>query len=185
MAVTDVSICNLALTHLGAEEITSLNESSRQAVVCKTVYETVKLMVLRDHFWGFALARATLSPNGSIPPFGFRNTFDIPATAILWKFVDLSYEAKQEGQKLLSDASSINIIYVKSDIGEANFESKFVNALSLRLAEVMCYRITQNVSLVGVLNARYAEAIKEAKRANALVSTPDALVIDTFTNVRL
>ena len=184
MSATSVSICNLALTHLGAEEITSLVESSRQAVVCNTVYDSTKLSVLRDHFWSFALARATLLPNGSTPSFGFKNTFDLPATAILWKFIDATSDIKQEGQKLLSNASSINLIYVKSDIGEASFDSKFIMAFSLKLAEVMCYRITQNASLIAIVNARYEQAIKEAKRANAIVSTPDALVIDTFTNVR-
>lgn len=185
MAVTDVSICNLALTHLGAEEISSLDESSREAVVCKTAYESTKLSVLRDHFWGFALSRAVLSPNGSTPSFGFRNTFNLPSTAELWRFVDDANVIKQEGRTLLSDATTIKLEYVKSDVLESQFDSKFVNAFSLKLAEIMCYRITQNVSLIGVLNARYADAIKDAKRANAISSTPDSLIIDTFTSVRL
>jgi hypothetical protein len=104
---------------------------------------------------------------------------------LIGKFVDNTFDIKQEGNSLISDATTINLLYVSSTVDEAIFDPSFVLAFSYKLASVIGYKITQNVSLAAAINTLYADAIREAKRANAISSTPDGLIINTFTSVRL
>lgn len=55
MSTSVVQICNTALARIGVSNfISSIDESSTEAAVCKVLYESVRDRVLREHPWGFA-----------------------------------------------------------------------------------------------------------------------------------
>ena len=54
MAETQVSIANMALTHLGVKPITSVTEASEPARKVLLVWNNAVETVLRDHDWNFA-----------------------------------------------------------------------------------------------------------------------------------
>ena len=60
MAASDVVICNLALSHIGAGTIAALADATTIARACNTHYATTRDAVLRDHAWGFAKKRKVL-----------------------------------------------------------------------------------------------------------------------------
>lgn len=181
---TDKDICNITLNLLGVEEIASLNEVSRAANVCKIAYSITKEALLRSHFWNFALKRATLTPEVTPPSFGYANSFALPADAVVWRFVDLNITVKQEGRKLLSDSSSIQIIYVSNAVAETDFDPLFTLCLAYNIGMTVGYKLTNNSSLVEECKKNFKETLAEARRMNAISQTPDGLVIDVFTGVR-
>lgn len=61
MATSAEEICNSALQKLGAEDITSLSDTTRRAVLCNRQYNKIRLKLLRSHPWNFAIKRAILS----------------------------------------------------------------------------------------------------------------------------
>ena len=61
MAVTDVSIVNMALLKLGADTITALTDTtSKEAVTANALWEQVRDYVLTAHEWKCAIKRADL-----------------------------------------------------------------------------------------------------------------------------
>lgn len=67
---SDTGICNMALGHIGTGKVIAnlTSESSREAVACRTFYETARDEVLRDFAWPFAtkieaLAEVEEDPN--------------------------------------------------------------------------------------------------------------------------
>jgi hypothetical protein len=61
MAVTDVSIVNMALLELGADTITALSDTDKQAVVANALWEQARDYVLTSHEWKCAIKRADLT----------------------------------------------------------------------------------------------------------------------------
>lgn len=57
---SDVSICNLALRHIAAKRITSLSDTTEEAIACALFYPQVRDEVLREFPWPFAWRMATL-----------------------------------------------------------------------------------------------------------------------------
>lgn len=51
---TDVELCNLALSHFAGGTIVALNENSKAAEACNTMFATALDHVLGDHDWKFA-----------------------------------------------------------------------------------------------------------------------------------
>ena len=66
-STTFVSISNRALTFLGAQPITSLEDDTKEARACNRMFEQSRNQVLRGHAWNFAIKRASLAANTTAP----------------------------------------------------------------------------------------------------------------------
>ena len=63
MAVTAVSICNMALALVGADgTITALTQDNQNARVCNQFYDAARQTLLRSHPWNFATGRIASYP---------------------------------------------------------------------------------------------------------------------------
>lgn len=62
---SDVAICNLALTQLGANTIASLAEGTETARKCNAIYTLIRDAALRAHPWNFAIKRVDLDTTGA------------------------------------------------------------------------------------------------------------------------
>lgn len=61
MAVTDVSIVNMALIELGADTISALTDSTKEASVASALWAQARDYVLTAHEWKCAVKRASLA----------------------------------------------------------------------------------------------------------------------------
>ena len=57
--MTDVTICNEALTAIGEKVIVALSDSSKAARLCNLKYANKRDYLLRKYVWNFATKRAT------------------------------------------------------------------------------------------------------------------------------
>ena len=79
---TFVSISNRALTFLGAQPITSLDDDTKEARACKRMFEQSRNQVLRGHPWNFAMKRVELAADTTSPVWGKTNAFSWPSDCL-------------------------------------------------------------------------------------------------------
>lgn len=143
MAVTKVSMSNDALLEIGAQMITSMTEDSEPARLCNHLFDELLDAELELEPWSFAKERKQLAQLSTKPDFGWSYQYALPTDPWCIKVIS-EYNDNEftiEGRKLLSDASSIKIIYLKrvSDLNELSplfrrsFKFKMASLLALPL----------------------------------------------------
>ena len=168
--VDQVGICNLALSWLGAKQITSIGDPQVEAVICKANYDSARDAVLEDRDWTFAVVRRKLTPINETPEFGFPFAFLIPPSALRIITVtdgagrtasgrgrDVNWQL--EGQHILTDREVIYVRWVDSVKPEIQFSSGFVQAFAARLAADMTMPLTHSKTLQADMWQLYASKL--------------------------
>ncbi len=200
-------VINRALVKIGANTIASPGEESEQARKASLVFKTLVQGELRRQAWSFAKKRATLAPLAS-PPGGtdYAEGYNLPEDCLRlitlngnWVFSSIretnggSLPAYAiEGRVLLTGnnrratgESAAYVVYV-SDVSEnvAVWDANFVEAFACRLAAELVQSITKNMTLKQSLKQDYLEALKEAKRTNAIELPPQSLPDESWVLAR-
>lgn len=163
--ISEIQICNRALLHLGVQPITSFTDNNPVAAACGIVYEDSRDELLREHPWNFAMTRATLSPEVVTPPFGFSYQFNLPSDCIRVYRTYYPYIIYQiEGSKLLTNESSISILYIKQITDCNEFDPLFRKALSLKIAVELANPLGRmDIGFIDRLNQLYLGQLANAK----------------------
>ena len=186
LTTTETSICNSALIKVGADRITSMTEDNRRAQLCNEQFSKVRDEVLRTHPWNFALARAEFSQLTTTPAFGYSYEYSIPSDCLrILNLHDETIEWKQEGNKVLSDSSTIKARYIKRITAPAEYDSIFIEAMALRLAADLAYSLVQSSTLSQNLLAEYERHMALARSIDAQEGTAPDLIDDSFIEARL
>ena len=186
---SEVSICNRALQLLGADTIIALTDDTSRARTMATAYQAVRDAELERRKWRFAIKRVQLAALSTAPVFGYAYQYQVPNDYLrlipggdLVSVADLSdYRTGSsalyvvEGDKILTDLGApLSIRYLARIEDSATFSPSFSEALSARLADDCCERITQSDSKRQLAMAAYSRAVKEAVRANAIEAAPES-----------
>lgn len=141
MAATETEICNLALGHLGEAPIASLAEDTAAGRACALYYEQTRDAVLRSHRWNFAAARVAIDAEDEAPAFGWAKAYALPEDCLRVLEVNgseagdwISDEFAVEGRMILTDATTLNLVYVAKVEDVTLFDPLFVEALAIKLA---------------------------------------------------
>lgn len=195
MATSDVSISNLALQKLGAARVVSLTEDSPQARECNACYEAMRDLELRKHRWSFAIVRVALAADATAPDFGPARYFSLPADFLRllepddnenYNTLDWRIETKDNGKKIATDsASPLNIRYISRIEDPTLFDAAFVETLACRMAIQMCEKLTQSNTKAAAVAEQYKDALREARRANAIEVVSAESPVDTWVTARL
>ena len=177
MNITD--ICNLALNHIGREQIASLHEDTEPARTCKLHYDLQRQVLLRAYTWSFAKKYVKLSEIDTKTP-GWKYTYAYPndcvmarkiynednTWCILWKNRVGNFD-----QVLLNDNTKALVCNHKDayleytyDVKDADlFTADFAQALSYYLAAAICVPLTGSESLAQQMQAQGNGILQEAK----------------------
>lgn len=192
MATSDASICNLALQKLGAKRITSLSDDSPNARTMNACYEAIRDAELRKHRWNFAITRVSLAADSPAPTQGqFANSFTLPAGFIrlLEPDPEENYNTHDwtiEGRAILTNYDApLEIRYVQQVTDPTQFDALFVVAFAGALAMHVCEDITQSTTKFDKVASEYKEAIRDAKRVNAIEQVSGEPPTDTWDTARL
>lgn len=177
MPPSPVNICNIALSHLGAGGIDALTERSAEANACQLHYDIARDATLRDFPWNFATKRAVLAALSETPPAPWSYLYALPTDCLLAREIvnsggtariPFSVESNSGGtaRVLLSDQSSATLVYTARVTEAALFDPMFVEALSWRLAALICMPITRNRNIMQMAQTMYLNAIAQAQRAD-------------------
>ena len=182
---TQVEICNYALGLIGAEPISSIGENTREAKSCVNFYDLVKLNLLRSHNWNFAIKRATVTGITN-STFEFKYKIQKPTDYLrIVSFYDYTGEFKEEEGYILLNQQTVKLKYVNKNVTEANFDSSFSVCLGSKLAETICYQITQSATLLQMIKQTHKEDLAQARRNNAISNSADSFQEPTWLTTRL
>ena len=187
MSITDVSICANALRKLGDEGITSLTDTSKRAILCNSLYAETRDAVLRAYPWNFAISRQALSLLSASPAFEYVNQFTLPTSPYCLRALSMYGSTnpwKIEGRRLLTDDSTVNLVYIARITDTAEFDPLFVQAFQARLSAEMAYAITGNNTLRGEFIAEYEMKLREARALDAQEGLADSFESVVLTEVR-
>lgn len=157
MALSETKICNLSLSDLGSKRINDFGddtEDSTQAILCRLHYEPVRDALEQSFPWRFTRDRATLSADTNDPDFQWDKQFILPTDYLAMKSI---YEGRfsdenvrsydLEGDRLLTNETTMEIRYIKKITDVAKFDPLFVQLLVLQLALKLVMPLTQDIKL--------------------------------------
>lgn len=186
-----VEICNIGLLRLGAKTITSITESTREAVSFNAAYNPRRLALLRKYRWNFAIVRAQLAADATKPLFGRANAFTWPTDCLRiippdpeLNLNDLDWEI--EGRKIITNGSApLNIRYI-SDVTDPNLmDPIFRQVLGYDLAEFLCEKITQSNTKQASITEDKKNLLSEARLTNMIERPASDPPIDSWITKRL
>ena len=188
--MTEVQICNLALTRIGKDTITSLSENSKAARMCNVHYEPTRDALLEESLWNFAIKRADLSQDVTTPNHEFANRYLLPTDFLRIvrtenEALEYFHEYRIEGDYLLTDDGEVAIEYVAKITDPAKFPPQFADLLAQRLAAEICMVLTDNASATEQLWKVYETKLRAARFSDAVQGTPRNIIADTWTNSRI
>lgn len=184
---SQVEICNAALRKLGAQRITSMTDGTRNAQLLSDLWQMVLDAELAAEPWTFAMKRTQLPASSTAPLFGWNHAYPLPSDYLQLVEIDedwlfyisdttplFTIEANASGNlSILTDQTSpLNVRYIYRVSNPGLFPALFAESLACRLAAEACETITQNLSKRQAAWEGRKEAIRQAKRANAIALPP-------------
>ncbi|AZM38917.1 hypothetical protein QLH32_05560 [Acinetobacter corruptisaponis] len=165
MTTTNVSICNEALSMIGAKSIISFDESTENARRCASIYDSTRKALLRMHPWSFAKKRVQLAPISTHPSFGYAHAFPLPNDFMrVYDAGEINYEI--EGRHILADTSLINLVYVYDNDNEQTWDSLFTECMALYLVRKLAKPITGSQAEADSAWAQLQGMLKQARAIN-------------------
>src|SRR5262245_50968496 len=195
MADSVVGICNEALTLLGQEPITSLNDQTKAVTYCAIHFPGARDEALSDGQWNCATFRQALVAQSTAPVFGFAFAFPLPTDPYCLRALATSLDMEEGGDSatewkieaprlLVTDASAVNLKYIGRVFDVTQFDPRLSAAVAFRLAYKLAMPLSGSRQLAGDLSALYEAEIKAAKAVDGKVGTPRRILTTTLTRVR-
>jgi hypothetical protein len=184
---SEVSICNLALAHLGDEAtVTSINppEGSSQAEHCERFYPIARDTVLEAHEWGFATRRMALVARTEEPPASWGYIYQRPNNCL--RVIAVLQEGAPDdtnGEEFIEETieDDVRVIYAKVEDAQlryirlvedtTKYSALVVNAIARLLASMLAGPIIKGTEGMKVgashLKQFYEVDLPMAKKADA------------------
>ena len=188
-----VDICNGALNQLGATTILTLTEDSKNARLCNARYTQVRDSVFRSHPWNCLQKRLQLAADTATPAWGFTKQYTLPADCLrVLTILDYDADYKIEGRKILTDNSTMKILYISRVEDPNEYDELLRETLSASLAADIAYAITSsNPTATNMFNL-FQSKLKEARFVDSTEGQnlspdkgmADVIGADTFINSR-
>ncbi|RJT42008.1 hypothetical protein D3227_04840 [Mesorhizobium waimense] len=157
-----VSICNLALSNLGKDNISALTDAGAEALACNQFYDHVRDTLLQVYPWSFAAKTASLAEvaNDKVGSWGY--AYRRPTDCLKVRYVRPAYTENQtsdltaaksdafgfaheiEGQTIYCDLSPAFLRYTYRLTDPTKYTPLFIEALSWHLAVRMAMPLTRD-----------------------------------------
>ena len=189
--VSEVSICNQALSWLGQSAISSLDDKSTTAEWMRNNYPFIRDAVLEERMWTFATARAKsvsaerdawdsayvhATPGEWISVFRvYRTSGTTTLTSVDWRLED---------GKILCAEDSILLWGLKRVTDTGKFSPLFIQALAARIAADAAIPLTENRQLQVDMWGLYGDKLREAAARDGQQGSNDMITQSRLTGVR-
>ena len=159
-----VDICNGSLNQLGATTILSLTEDSKNARLCNSRYTQVRDSVFRSHPWNCLQKRVELAVDTDAPAWGFSYAYTLPADCLrLLRILDYDSNYKVEGRKILSNTSSMKILYIGRITDPNEYDESLRETLSAALGADIAFAVTSNNQTATNMYNLFQDKLKDAR----------------------
>ena len=188
-----VDICNGALNQLGATTILSLTEDSKNARLCNSRFTQVRDAVFRSHPWNCLQKRVELAADTTAPAWGFKVSFTLPSDCLrLLRILDYESNYKVEGRKILSNTSSMKILYIGRVTDPNEYDELLRETLSAALGADIAFAVTSNNQTATNMYNLFQDKLKDARFVDSTegqnveqdLGMTDVIDAGTFINSR-
>jgi len=188
-----VDICNGALNQLGASTILSLTEDSKNARLCNARYTQVRDSVFRSHPWNCLQKRVQLAADSDTPAWGFTKQYTLPGDCLrVLTILDYDADYKIEGRKILTDNSTMKILYISRVEDPNEYDELLRETLSAALGADIAYAVTSSNPTATNMYELFQTKLKEARFVDSTEGQnlspdkgmADVIGADTFINSR-
>ncbi len=188
-----VDICNGALNQLGATTILSLTEDSKNARLCNSRYTQVRDGLFRTHPWNCLQKRVELAADTTAPAWGFSYAYTLPADCLrLLKILDYDSNYKVEGRKILSNTSTMKILYIGRITDPNEYDELLRETLSRALSADIAFAVTSNNTTSTNMYNLFQDKLKDARFVDSTegqnidqdLGMTDAIDAGSFINSR-
>ncbi|RLB61608.1 MAG: hypothetical protein DRH08_13665 [Deltaproteobacteria bacterium] len=181
---SEVSICNQAIGWLGGNLITSLDDQTTEAILCKANYASLRDAVIEEGKWTFATRRLKLALSGEVPEYGYANRFAIPTEVLSVITVTPNkdqtngtenFDWRREEDYIVCDSG---VLYAKCIVritDPSKFGSMFVQALAARMAADLAAPLTESTAKEQKMTAKYENAIDKALAIDGMQGKSDRI----------
>lgn len=182
--LSSTSICCSGLLKVGGDIISSLDDGSRAANICKQLYPTLRDEVMGSAPWRFAEKQAKLNADVAAPLFGYGHQFIIPSDCLRVLTVCSDNWTQQGNYILCNEPGPLNTTYLFQNTDESSWDARFAETLSWRMAMELALSLVQSQSMRTLAEGSYTKAIAQARAMNAVIGTPQRLVADIWSGSR-
>jgi hypothetical protein len=188
-----VEICNGSLNQLGATTILSLTEDSKNARLCNQRYTQVRDGVFRSHPWNCLQKRVELAADTTAPAWGFSFAYTLPSDCLrLLRILDYDSNYKVEGRKILSNTSSMKILYIGRVTDPNEYDELLRETLSAALGADIAFAVTSNNQTATNMYNLFQDKLKDARFVDSTegqnveqdLGMTDVIDAGTFINSR-
>ena len=182
MALGKTEICNMALRYIGVRPVNNVeSDTSAAAVELKAFWDLAVESTLRLNDWNFATKIIALAEIADEKCLGWDYAYMYPADCIMAWSVETESSVRDasvtyEWEKLLSPETSTPVIatnqesaylrYTSRVTDPSTWDTSFINALTWKLASLVCSRLTSDAGIFQKCSAMYAQAAQEAQTMN-------------------
>jgi hypothetical protein len=147
MSVSEVEICNLALSKFGNLFIAGIETpTNKEERTCKVLYPIIRDLLTSSHPWNFAMKRADISGElTTTPAFQWDYAYTIPTDPEclrVWELYGTDAEWEVEGGLFLTNQSEeIYIRYIARVTETGRFPMPYVNCLATWLGAELAAKL--------------------------------------------
>lgn len=167
MSYTNIDLCARALVQLGANSISSFDETSTEAKVATQLYQPTLENLLASYPWRFALKQKTLGQLQTKPITDYQYAYQLPNNCL--RILSAGQSAKSSGLKykivgscLYSDAPTVVLSYIEKP-DESTFPPFFIKALITQLASEFCLPLTESTTRSDYMRKIADQELKQAR----------------------
>lgn len=194
---SQLDICNMALSNIGANLMTSLADGNATARLVLLHWDRCLTAVLREYPWGFATKVAKLSlldPKGTLNGYeteGYAYSYVYPYDCLkMWEVKEndrkADFEIRYDGIRkiIATDAEEAAARYTVLVNDTSLYDPSFVDALIFKLAYELNNAKTGNAQQTAEMKTRYIEALAKACHDEATESREPNIYPRTYIDVR-
>lgn len=184
--MTDVAICSAALVMVGADELNSFADETREAKLCNLLYDTTVKNLLQDHPWRFSLAQSSLAQLVATPLYGYNYAYQLPTDCLRVISMERFWPFQVFEDKLYTNANGVNITY-QFQPSEVKFPAYFVRLVELEMASLLAVSLAEDESKAQLFKSLAQAQQRRARNIDSQQQPPKVLRQDNniLATVRL
>lgn len=175
-------ICNRALAKVGDRRVSNIEtDTSERAQALNDMYDSIRLSMLRNYPWNFAIKRTQLAVDATAPSWGYAKRYQLPSDFLALLEVKNKPDYRIESGYILTDEGApLYIKYVRNITDTGEYDPLFDEAFAAELAVELCERLTQSNTKKKLLLSERDSIIKRAFAADAIADPPQELEDDEW-----
>lgn len=185
--MANANYINMALLKVGVSQVLSASQNTPQALIVAAVYDHVLNLVLRAHYWSFAMVwtKDLAQYTETVP--GYAYAYALPTGLISVMDVRTSLKSPQVeysivGKKLCTNVKSPLLRYIATPTDD-DFPADFVAAFTTRLAAEVAPQVAQKASRAQELMQLYFTELSIAQLADAAQDNGTSPEDETYSNL--